>query len=108
MRRILIYGSSLFLAGLAAQVRRLAGIEIQTCDSLERLGDLAAVDAVLVDLNDSRAADLSTLLRARPDLQVIGVNAATSALTMLSGQVYLAETIDDVLAHLARRGPCQD
>lgn len=104
MRRILLYGNSLLLAGLAAQVRKLPGVQARACSGLADLGDLADFDTVLVDLNDDAAADLPALLRARPDLQVIGVNAATSALTMLCGRVYLAATIDDVLAHLAGRG----
>ena len=38
--------------------------------------------------------------RARPDLRIVGINANTSAVTVLAGQVYLAKSVDDVIVHL--------
>ncbi len=35
--------------------------------------------------------------RARPDLKVVGVNASGGAVTVLSGKVYLAQTVTDVM-----------
>lgn len=37
------------------------------------------------------------MLRARPDLKSVGVNATGGAVTVLSGQVYLAQTLADVV-----------
>ena len=96
MKHILIYGASLFLAGLLPQLQSLADIEIHQRETLAGLGDLAAYDAVLIDLNDARAADVLALLRARPDLRVVGVNASTSAVTVLHGQVFLAQNVEEV------------
>ena len=96
MKHILVYGASLFLAGLLAHLQRLPDVEIDTCTTLTGLGDLCTYDVVLIDLNDARAADVLALLRARPDLRVVGVNANTSAVTVLAGQVYLAESVEEV------------
>ena len=100
MKHILIYGSSIFLAGLAEQVRVLPNTRVEAHQSLTGLGDVAIFDAVLVDLNNPATADALTLLRARPDLKVIGVNQASGTLTVLAGQTYLAQSLADVMAHL--------
>lgn len=100
MQRILVYGTSIFLAGLTDRLQRLPNVQVCCHDSLADLGDLSAFDKVIVDLDDVHAADVVVMLRARPDLHIIGVNAATSALTRLAGQVYLAPTLNDVIACL--------
>lgn len=100
MRRILVYGTSIFLAGLAGRLQRLPDVQVRCDNSLAGLGDLAAFDEVIVDLDDAHAADVVLMLRARPDIRVVGVNAATSTLTRLTGQVYLAPTMNDVIACL--------
>ncbi len=40
------------------------------------------------------------MLRARPDLKIVGVNAPGGAVTVLSGRVYLAHTLTDVVGCL--------
>jgi hypothetical protein len=96
LKHILVYGASLFLAGLLPRLHDLPDVEVHHRESLTDLGDLCAYDVVLIDLNDVRAADVLTLLRARPDLRVVGVNADTSAVTVLAGQVYFAESVEEV------------
>lgn len=96
MKRILVYGESLFLAGLRSRLQHLPEIDIYGRKHLAGVGDLASYDVVLIDLNDVRAADVLALLRARPDLRVVGVNADTSAVTVLAGQVYFAESVEEV------------
>ena len=102
MKHILIYGSSIFLAGLVEQIRTLPDIQIKACRSLTELGDVAAFDTVLVDLNNLGTADVLILLRVRPDMKVIGVNHATGVLTVLSGQTYLVQSLDDIMTHLEK------
>ena len=47
-----------------------------------------------------RLAFFVCLARARPDLKIVGVNATNSAVTVLSGRVYLAQTLADVVGCL--------
>ena len=54
----------------------------------------------VVDFNDVQAADVLAILRARPDLKIVGVNATNSAVTVLSGRIYLAHTLTDVVGCL--------
>lgn len=101
MKKILLYGTSIFLAGLTELLQALPELHFQTCQRLADLGDLTVYETVVIDLNNPQTADVLTLLRARPDLTVIGVNPASSTVSKLVGQVYLAEKLEDVLVHLA-------
>ena len=59
--------------------------------------DLGDLDAIIVDFNEVQAADVLAIIRARPDLKIVGVNATNSAVTVLSGRIYLAHTLADVV-----------
>ena len=43
------------------------------------------------------AADVLAILHPRPDLKIVGVNASNSAVTVLSGRIYLAHSLTDVV-----------
>ena len=100
MVHLLVYGSSIFLAGVTAQLEALAEVQISQRQTLDDLGNLNAYDAVLIDLNDPASADVLKLLRVRPDLHLICLNAATSALTILSGKVYFTPTLAEIIDQL--------
>jgi len=102
MKNILLCGSSIFMAGLAASLQGVAGLAVTNAD----LGGLPeqglAPDAVIVDLNDADAGRAMARFCARPGLLVLGVDAARSVLTVLSGpQMTVADTGD--LAQLVQR-----
>jgi hypothetical protein len=104
MQSILVYGTSILLAGLAAQLQARPGVQVRCHSRLSELGDLAAFDTVLIDLDDAHATEVFSLWRARPDLRLVGVNSASNAVSMLSGQVYLVQTVEEVIDCLARAG----
>lgn len=101
MRQVLLYGTSILLAGLAAQMQKRPDLEVRCQADLTGLVDLGAIEAAVVDLDDPPAGGVLALLRARPDLKIVGVNAGSSAVTVLTGRVYLASTLDDLVACLA-------
>ena len=97
MKRILFYGKSIFMTGLAAQLESRTDMNVRQQSLLNgplRLGD---IDVIIVDFDDVKAADILAILRARPDLKVVGVDAPGSAVTVLSGKVYLTHTLADVV-----------
>ena len=100
MKHVLLYGDSIFLAGLAAQLRDRDDVAIRRQAQNVGLLDLGGLDAVIVDFNAVDPADVLSILRARPDLKVVGVNAPGGAVTVLSGKVYLAHTLTDVMTCL--------
>ena len=96
-KHILLYGDSIFLTGLAAQLQARDDIDARHRAPHDGPLHLDDLDAVVVDFNDAPAADVLALLRARPSLKIVGVNAAGGAVTVLSGRVYLAQTLADVV-----------
>lgn len=100
IKRILLYGDSIFLTGLAAQLQSMAGLDVRQQAPHAGPLNLGDLDAVIVDFDDVPASDVLALLRARPDLKIVGVNATNGAVTVLSGRVYLAHTLADVMGCL--------
>ncbi|MEA3339131.1 MAG: hypothetical protein U9R15_04115 [Chloroflexota bacterium] len=99
-KHILLYGDSIFLSGLASQLQARDDIVARHRAPHDGPLNLDDLDAVIVDFNDAPPGDVLALLRARPDLKIVGVNATNSAVTVLSGQVYLAQTLADVVGCL--------
>ena len=100
MKRVLLYGDSVFLTGLAAQLHSLDDLLIRQQSPRNGPLDLGGLDAVIVDFNAVDAADVLSILRARPELKVVGVTAPGGAVTVLSGKVFLAHTLTDVMTCL--------
>jgi hypothetical protein len=100
MKNVLLYGDSILLTGLAIQLHGLADVKVRQQSPRKGPLNLEGVDAVIVDFNEAHAADVLDILRARPDLKVVGVNSTGSAVTVLSGKVYLAHSLKDVMGCL--------
>ena len=80
-----------------AQLQGLAGLDVRQQAPHAGPLHLGDLDAVIVDLNNAPPADVLAILRARPELEIVGVNATNSAVTVFSGRVYLAHTLTDVV-----------
>ena len=104
MRHILIYGASIVLVSLADRLLNLQDTRIVCRSSLSDLGDLVIFGMVIIDINDSFANDLLALLRVRPGLPVVAINSSAGTVTILSGQVFLVRSIEDILTCLPRLG----
>lgn len=63
---------------------------------------LGSLDAIIVNFDDIGADDVVAIMRARPDLKIVGINASGSAVTVFSGKVYLARTLTDVVGCLEK------
>ncbi len=103
MKRILLYGNSILIAGLMASLQGVEGLDV-ACADLGNLSDFQSLtpDVVIVDLSDANAARAVAHFGARPGFLVLGVDTARSVLTVLSGsQMAVADTAD--LAQLVKR-----
>ncbi len=100
MKRIFLCGNSIFLTGLAGSLETVVGVEVIQRPTLSGSMDLMDVDVIVVDFDNVNAGDVLAILRARPGIKMVGVNAAAGAVTVLSGRVYLAQTLDDVVGCL--------
>ncbi|MBN1483804.1 MAG: hypothetical protein JXA37_03710 [Chloroflexia bacterium] len=101
VKRILLYGDSIFLCGLAANLQNLPDVSVQMQSARNGPLCLGETDTVIVDLNDVHAADVLAILQSRPNLRVVCVNAAEGA--VLSGQIQPAHTLDDVASYFESR-----
>jgi hypothetical protein len=100
MKKVFLCGNSIFLTGLASSLEKIADVEVTQRTVLSGSINLMDFDLVVVDFDEVAPADVLAILRARPDLQVVGVNAREGAVTVLSGKVYLARSLDDVVEYL--------
>ncbi|HDQ71685.1 MAG TPA: hypothetical protein ENN19_06255 [Chloroflexi bacterium] len=100
MKRVFLCGASIFLTGLAGGLENVPDIQVTRRPALSGAIDLTDFDLVVVDFDEVAPADVLDILRARPDLKVVGVNARGGAVTVLSGKVYLARTLEEVVACL--------
>ena len=96
-KQILLYGNSIFLTGLAVQLESHADLQARHQAPHNGLLYLGDIDIIIVDFDAIEAADVLDILRARPDLKVVDVSASGGAVMVLSGQVYLARSLTDVV-----------
>ncbi len=100
MRNVLLYGDSIFLSGLAAQLHGLDNVCVRQQSPRQRPLNLQGLDVVIVDFSAVEADAVLDILRAQPDIKVVGVNPDGGAVTVLSGQVFLARTVAEVVGCL--------
>ena len=96
-------GHSIFLGGLAGALESVPDVHVTRHPALSGSVDLTDFNAVVVDFDHVDAADVLAILRDHPDLKVIGVNVPGGAVTVLSGKVYLAHTLADVIQRLGEQ-----
>lgn len=96
IKSILLYGDSLWFAGLAAYLQESQGLRV--IQSAPRsLAEIARhVNLDLVILDRSQEADALLLLRVHPAATVVSVDTNTGILTVLSGRSCQVQTMQEV------------
>jgi hypothetical protein len=100
-KRVIVYGSSLNMAGIAASIKAEAGLEVVSVDPLSpdarlRLTEIAPAAIAFDLINPSPGLEI-TLLRNQPDLLLIGVDSTNNELLVLSGQSVNALSMADLI-----------
>lgn len=90
-KRVVIYGNSLNMAGIAASLKADARLEVVCFDPHDpsariRLEETAAT-AIAYDLNDPPSELDLKLMRGQPDLLLVGVDPSSDEVLILSGQL---------------------
>jgi hypothetical protein len=106
-RRIVLYGNSIALAGIALNCAKQTGLEIVTIDTgdpaaAQRLQELAT-DVVIFDLAESRADLTISLLRERAGLLLLGVDPSRNEMLVLSGHPERVLSTQDLLQVVNRK-----
>jgi hypothetical protein len=106
-KKVLLYGNSILIAGLAAKLQNAPGLAIQRWQEegpsgLERLKNGEIPDLVVADLRDAHTSQSLSALCALPGVTLIGMDALTNTLTSFTSQSRPAHSMEDVLELLEK------
>ncbi len=100
--RLVVYGNSVFLAGIKAQLENTAALELITLqDTHTGVADRVRAcqpQAVLFDLAMGYPDFAVSLLHELPGLLLIGVDPSSNELLILSGRPQPAMSVSDLVA----------
>jgi hypothetical protein len=101
-KKILLYGNSILIAGLASKLKDVPGLVVQrwqdeNAAGLERLKNSEAPDLIVADLRDGKTSQALSTLCALPGITLVGMDALTNTITTLTGQSHPAHSMQDVL-----------
>ena len=104
---VLLYGNSVFLAGIKTHLVLYPEIELITLDArspdvMERIRDHKPL-ALLFDLAEGQPNFAIALLREQPGLLLIGVDPSRDELLVLSSQPVQALSLADLVAVIQRK-----
>lgn len=99
--RVVVYGSTLPMAGVAASLKTNQSLEVVCVDShastlRQSLGDLDP-DTIVFDLSDPSASMDVTLLRHKTGVQLIGVDPGSDDILVLSGRPQQALSVAELV-----------
>ena len=104
-RRAVLFGNTIFLAGLAVQYANHPGLEIMMIDTgqpnAEQQLDACSPDVVVFDLTASQLIGTFHLVKMNPGLVLLGVDATSDQVLVLSGHMSSVLTTDDLLKVIA-------
>ncbi|MEJ5198077.1 MAG: hypothetical protein WHX53_04060 [Anaerolineae bacterium] len=98
MKRILLCGNSIPLAGLAARLRAQPNLMVVQADLADLAEPPGPDDLVIVEAD--RSVEALALLRRHPIWRLLSVDTVTGALTAFSSRSYSAQSVEDVLVHV--------
>ena len=99
-KRILLYGKSVLIAGLASSLGELADLEIIRGENLD-FTELTPPDLILADLCDAETVRALPSLCALNGAPLVGINPATSTMTVLSGKSHSAQSVQELMEFLS-------
>lgn len=107
-KKVLVYGRSLNLAGLAACLKLDAKLDVRLVDPYQH-GAREALDAfdpetIIYDLTDPPAELDLALLGERPNTLLIGVDPSSDHVLVLTGKRSRAVTMGELAALVAEKG----
>ncbi len=103
--RVILYGNSVFLAGLKAELKSRTALEPETVETgypnAARLLRARSPDIVIFDLVAAQPDFAISLLRDWPGLLLIGVDPTSDNMLVLSGRQAPAVTTMDLMQVIA-------
>lgn len=97
---ILLYGKSVLIAGLASSLEKIPDIEIIRGENLD-FCEQTTPDLILADLCDAETVRALPSLCAFEGAPLVGINPATSTMTVLSGKSHSAQSVQELMSFLS-------
>jgi hypothetical protein len=99
-KRILLYGKSVMIAGLASSLERTADVEITRGEDLNII-ELNIPDLILVDLCEVETARALPRLCSFSGVTLVGIDPTNSTMTVLSGKSQAAQSMQELMEFLS-------
>ncbi len=100
LRRILLYGSSIYLLSLESILRSLSGVEVFWLDdnNHDLVESIATYDpdVILTDVSSDDFPDALKVMTDHPETKMITLDKAQQTVTVLSSQKFPANTMYDL------------
>ncbi len=105
--RVVVYGSSLQLAGIAVSLKADQSLEVVCVDphdpmARQSLSELSPA-AIAFDLTDPPSSLDAALMYKQPSLLLIGVDPSSNELLILSGRPQQAMSVSDLVAVIGQK-----
>jgi len=101
IKKILFYGDSILIARLTSKLRQMKGLETMHTVNGD-LGELSEFDMIVVDLRDNKTSQFLPRLSTTPGVLLVGMDAITNMLTVLTDQPHPTYSMQDVLEALKK------
>ena len=98
-RTVLLYGQSLLLSGVAANLAECPGLQVARAATWAEAGRRLAEgvpDALIFDLTDSNESHILPLLLKNPGLLLIGLDTESNQAVLVSGQKAQSLTLNQI------------
>jgi hypothetical protein len=98
MKKILVYGNSLWFDGLTSSLPETQALQVMRADpaQLQQFANAADIDLVLMDTAVANL-NLLTLLHTFPTAVLLVIDLTTDRLTVLQGQSFVMSTMQEVV-----------
>jgi hypothetical protein len=101
VKRVLLCGNGLFIAGLQASLATVPGLDLQQVDSgteqIWELIDAWRPDVLIIEIAQLKSAYSLSLLPDFPELKVIGLDIEDNLLQVFSGSISYEPTPEQLL-----------
>jgi hypothetical protein len=97
--KILLYGKSVFIAGIVSILADNPNLDLQH-SNVSNLDDLPAADIILADLSEAKTLRALPQLSAKLGSTLVGIDPATGATTILSGTSHTLNSMQELMTFL--------
>jgi hypothetical protein len=96
-KKVLLYGNSILMAGLAASLQTLPQLDVIQMDNHAPIVVEQAQPLVFMDLRDTSSIHALPALCALPGVTLVGMDSVTGTFSVLTGESHPARSVQEVL-----------